>query len=152
MNYVLYALLVLAIIVLLPVCALFIRLMIPITATSIVVMFIASCCSPRFRHWLEKWNSFDTIGVARIICESWCVPVREVRGFIVLTIPHVHLAHKLGIPLTLLVFVSFLAGPMKGPVRYDFHASYPRTQIHQLPQFVVSHQSIWFGCEFQQHW
>jgi ABC-type methionine transport system permease subunit len=47
-----FTILVLLMVVLLPAAALLTRALIPLTAASIAVLFIASCFSSRMRNWL----------------------------------------------------------------------------------------------------
>ena len=47
-----FTILVLLMVVLLPAAALLTRALIPVTAASIVVLFVASCFSRRMRNWL----------------------------------------------------------------------------------------------------
>lgn len=47
-----FAILVLLMVVLLPAAALLTRALIPVTAVTIAVLFVASCVSPRMRAWL----------------------------------------------------------------------------------------------------
>ena len=51
-NWVGFTVLVLMMVVLLPAAALLTRALIPFTAATITVLFIASCCSRRMRDWL----------------------------------------------------------------------------------------------------
>lgn len=44
--------LVLLMVILLPAAALLTRALIPVTAASIAILFVASCCSRRVRTWL----------------------------------------------------------------------------------------------------
>jgi hypothetical protein len=47
-----FTILVLLMVFLLPAAALLTRALIPVTAASIAVLFVASCCSRRMRDWL----------------------------------------------------------------------------------------------------
>jgi predicted RND superfamily exporter protein len=47
-----FAILVLLMVVLLPAAALLTRALIPLTAATIAVLFLATCCSSRMRNWL----------------------------------------------------------------------------------------------------
>ena len=51
-NYLGFTILVLLIVVLLPAAALLTRALIPVTAASIAILFVASCFSRRMRDWL----------------------------------------------------------------------------------------------------
>ena len=51
-NYLGFTILVLLMVVLLPAAALLTRALIPATAASIAVLFVASCFSRRMRNWL----------------------------------------------------------------------------------------------------
>jgi hypothetical protein len=47
-----FTILVLLMVVLLPAAAVLTRALIPLTAATITVLFVASCCSRRMRDWL----------------------------------------------------------------------------------------------------
>ncbi len=47
-----FTLLLLLLLVLLPAAALLTRALIPVTAATVAVLFVASCVSPRMRDWL----------------------------------------------------------------------------------------------------
>jgi hypothetical protein len=47
-------LLVLLMVILLPVAALFTRALIPLTAITVAILFLATCVSPRMRNWLYR--------------------------------------------------------------------------------------------------
>jgi len=49
-----FAVLVLLMVILLPAAAILTRALIPLTAASIAILFVASCFSPRMRDWLYR--------------------------------------------------------------------------------------------------
>ena len=51
-SYLGFTILVLLMVLLLPAAALLTRALIPVTAATITVLFVASCCSRRVRNWL----------------------------------------------------------------------------------------------------